>query len=104
MLAVQNCVIPLWAFGSAACWWITHIWWLFGERLSVAGHRFTFALIDVGQYALLMHGSQLMLLGVAFLLECLNRSLKLHSHIKTYSTSREKESIREKNERIAILL
>jgi len=45
----------------------------------------------VGQNALLVHGGQLVLLGVAFFLECLNRSLKLHSHIKTYCTPREKD-------------
>lgn len=69
----------------------THIGGLLGEGLGVAGHGLALALIDVGKDALLMHGSQLVLLGVAFFLECLNRSLKLHSHIKTYCTPREKD-------------
>lgn len=69
----------------------THIWWLLREGLRVAGHGLALALIDVGEDALLVHGGQLVLLGVAFFLECLNRSLKLHSHIKTYCTPREKD-------------
>jgi len=69
----------------------THVRGLFGEGLGVAGHGLPLPLVDVGQNALLVHGGQLVLLGVAFFLECLNRSLKLHSHIKTYCTPREKD-------------
>jgi hypothetical protein len=55
---------------------VSHIWWQLGEGLSVAGHGFAFALVDVCEDALLMHGGQLVLLSVALLLECLNRGLK----------------------------
>lgn len=85
MQVVQAGTIRLGGGGS------THIGGLLGEGLGVAGHGLALALIDVGKDALLMHGSQLVLLGVAFFLECLNRSLKLHSHIKTYCTPREKD-------------
>lgn len=74
----MNCLIPE--------EYTTYVWWLLSQGLCIAGHSFTFALIDVGQNALLMHGSQLMFLSIAFFFECLNRSLKLHSHIKMYCT------------------
>lgn len=83
----------LWELQEVQAGWggSTHIGGLLGEGLGVAGHGLALALIDVGKDALLMHCSQLVLLGVAFFLECLNRSLKLHSHIKTYCTPREKD-------------
>lgn len=58
-----------------AAWQYTYIGTLLGERLCVARHCLAFALIDMGEHALLMHGGQLVFLSVAFLFKCLYRSL-----------------------------